>query len=263
MIDLTVPEIRCKLQAATAEEFAVLERSLVADTRKGVRQAVEVARRRLEAEAAEAARLEGMYAFEREIAADHGGGVVLGLDEVGRGPLAGPLAVGGVVLGEGAPVAGLNDSKQVAPEARVAIAAAVRAQARAWTVQYVEPEEIDRIGMTAALRTAFQRAIRAVEEAGVAVDVVLLDGNPLRMDKREVNVVKGDGKCASIAAASLVAKVARDQLMEEYDAQYPGYGFASNKGYGSEGHTAAIRERGLTPIHRRSFCGAFAQESLF
>ncbi len=259
MIDLTVPEIRRKLQTASAEEFAVLERSLVADTRKGVRQAVEVARRRLEAEAAEAARLAGMYAFERELAAERGGSVVLGLDEVGRGPLAGPLAVGGVVLDH----AGLNDSKQVASDDRATVAAAVRERARVWTVQYVEPADIDRMGMTAALREAFGRAIAAVEEAGVAVDVVLLDGNPLHVDEREVNVVKGDAKCASIAAASLVAKVARDALMEEYDAQYPGYGFASNKGYGSEGHMEAIRQKGLTPLHRRSFCTAFTQESLF
>lgn len=263
MIDLTVPEIRRKLQAADAAEFAVLERSLVADTRKGVRQALEVARRRLEAEAAEARRLAGLYAFERELAAERGASVVLGLDEVGRGPLAGPLAVGGVVLDPSDPIAGLNDSKQVPPDEREAVAAAVRERARAWTVQYVEPAEIDRAGMTAALRGAFGRAIAAVEAAGVAVDVVLLDGNPLHVDEREVNVVKGDARCASIAAASLVAKVARDGLMEEYDAAYPGYGFASNKGYGSEGHMVAIREHGLTPIHRRSFCTAFTQESLF
>ena len=102
-----------------------------------------------------------------------------------------------------------------------------------------------------------------MEAKGVAVDVVLLDGNPLHLDPREVNVVKGDGKCASIAAASLVAKVARDHVMEAYAEQYPGYGFESNKGYGSEGHMAAIRERGLCPIHRRSFCSFAAQESLF
>ena len=106
-------------------------------------------------------------------------------------------------------------------------------------------------------------AIAEVEAQGVAVDVVLLDGNPLHLDPREVNVVKGDGKCASIAAASLVAKVARDHVMEAYAEQYPGYGFESNKGYGSEGHMAAIRERGLCPIHRRSFCSFAAQESLF
>jgi len=262
VIDLTVPEIRAKLQHADAAAFAVLERSLVADTRKGVRQAVEVARRRLEAEAAEAERLASMYAFERQLAAERGGRVILGLDEVGRGPLAGPLAVGGVVLGEEV-IAGLNDSKQVRPEDREAIADTVRERARAWTVQYVEPADIDRDGMTASLRRAFGAAIAAVEAAGVAVDVVLLDGNPLRLDEREVSVVKGDGKCASIAAASIVAKVARDGLMEAYDAEYPGYGFAGNKGYGSEGHLAAIRERGLTPIHRRSFCTSFTQESLF
>lgn len=108
MIDLTVPEIRRKLQEADAAAFAVLERSLVADTRKGVRAAVEVARRRLEAEAAEEARLAGMYAFERELAAERGGSVVIGLDEVGRGPLAGPLAVGGVVLDADDPIAGLQ-----------------------------------------------------------------------------------------------------------------------------------------------------------
>lgn len=262
MIDLTVPEIRAKLQAADSAEFAVLERSLVADTRKGVRQAVEVARRRIEAERIEAERLASMYSFERELALAKGGSVVLGLDEVGRGPLAGPLAVGGVVLGDEV-IEGLNDSKQIRPEDREAIAQMVRERARAWTVQYVEPADIDRDGMTASLRRAFGAAIAAVEKAGVAVDVVLLDGNPLHLDEREVNVVKGDAKCASIAAASIVAKVARDHLMEEYDGLYPGYGFAGNKGYGSEGHMRAIREKGLTPLHRRSFCGALVQEALF
>mgnify|MGYP002537294910 CR=1 FL=1 len=159
MIDLTVPEIRRKLQEADAAAFAVLERSLVADTRKGVRAAVEVARRRLEAEAAEEARLAGMYAFERELAAERGGSVVIGLDEVGRGPLAGPLAVGGVVLDADDPIAGLNDSKQVRPEDREAIAGEVRRRARAWTVQYVEPADIDRVGMTAALRRAFAHPV--------------------------------------------------------------------------------------------------------
>lgn len=263
MIDLTVPEIRQKLQQADEAQFAVLERSLVADTRKGVRTAVEVARRRLQAEREEAARLQGLYDFQAALAAARGGSVVLGLDEVGRGPLAGPLAVGGVVLPAAPLIAGLNDSKQVKPEEREAIAEQVRQTAVAWTVQYVEPADIDRAGMTASLRQAFRAAIAAIEAQGVAVDVVLLDGNPLHMDEREVNVVKGDGKCASIAAASLVAKVARDHLMEEYAQQYPGYGFEGNKGYGSAEHMAALRTLGLSPIHRRSFCTAFTQESLF
>ena len=186
----TVAELKGRLQAADEEEFAVLERALAADERKGVRAAVETARRRLVAEAAE------------------------------------------------------------------------RERALAWAVRYVEPAEIDAAGMTACLVTAFRRALAAVEEV-VRADVVLLDGNPLHLDAREVNVVKGDGRCASIAAASVVAKVERDRLMEAYDAEYPGYGFAENKGYASAAHIEAIRERGLTPIHRASFCTAFSQPTLF
>ncbi|MCI8469478.1 MAG: ribonuclease HII [Eggerthellaceae bacterium] len=258
----TVADIRERLKAADEQELAVLERALAADGRKGVRTAVEAARRRVAAEAAERERLEGLYGFERALADARGAAVVAGLDEVGRGPLAGPLAVGAVVLGPGEPIRGLNDSKQLRPEAREEVAAAVREQALAWAVRYVEPAEIDAAGMTACLVTAFRRALAAVEEA-VGVDLVLLDGNPLHLDSREVNVVKGDGRCASIAAASVVAKVERDRLMEAYDAEYPGYGLAENKGYASPAHIEAIRSRGLTPIHRASFCTAFTQPTLF
>ena len=248
----TVAEIKSKLQAADAAEFAVLERSLVADTRKGVLAAVESARRRLVVEAQEAARLEGMYAFQNDIA--HGG-LVVGLDEVGRGPLAGPLAVGAVVLPDQPHIPGLNDSKQVKPESREVIAGRIKEIALAWTVQYVSPEDIDANGMTASLLHAFRAALAEVESAGVKPDTVLLDGNPLHMDPREVNVVKGDGKCAS--------KVERDALMCEYARQYPEYDFSSNKGYASAAHIQAIKDHGLSPIHRASFCHAFTQESLF
>ena len=203
-----------------------------------------------------------LWTVERECRAQ-GLRRICGADEAGAGPLAGDVYAAAVILPYGCLLEGLNDSKQVRPEDREVIADEVRRHARAWTVQYVEPADIDRVGMTAALRQAFAAAIAEVEAQGVAVDVVLLDGNPLHLDPREVNVVKGDGKCASIAAASLVAKVARDHVMEAYAEQYPGYGFESNKGYGSEGHMAAIRERGLCPIHRRSFCSFAAQESLF
>ena len=259
----TVADIKRRLQSANADEFAVLERSLVADTRKGVRDAVEVARRRLQAEAEEAARLASMYAFERSLADARGGRVILGLDEVGRGPLAGPLAVGGVVLPSEPFIKGLNDSKQIAPADRERIAAEVKERALAWTVQYIEPHEIDAAGMTASLITAFRRAIAAVEAAGIVPDVVLLDGNPLRMDKREVNVVKGDARCASVAAASVVAKVERDTLMCRLAEEYPEYGFDSCKGYASAAHMDAIKKYGLTPVHRVSFCSAFTQPTLF
>ena len=179
----TVAEIRQRLQEAGAREFAVLERSLVADTRKGVRDAVEVARRRIEAEQAERERLASLYAFERALAEARGAGVVVGLDEVGRGPLAGPLAVGAVVLPPEPAVEGLNDSKQLKAEVRERIALEVKQVAVAWTVEYVEAADIDAAGMTASLVTAFRRALAHIEAAGVRPDVVLLDGNPLRLDK--------------------------------------------------------------------------------
>jgi ribonuclease HII len=262
VIDLTVPEIRAQLQACDAREFAVLERSLVADTRKGVVSALEVARRRIQAEEAEAARLKSLYAFERELASSNTA-VIVGLDEVGRGPLAGPLAVGAVVLDPSVHLQGLNDSKQVKSEERTRLAEEIKRTARAWTVVFVKPAEIDRLGMTASLRQAFSQAVQEIEAAGVTPEVVLLDGNPLRFDEREINVVKGDAQCASIAAASIVAKVARDELMDAYALEFPGYGFEHNKGYGSEEHREAILRLGFTPIHRVSFCSFAQQPSLF
>lgn len=260
----TLVEIRAALQAADEAQYESLSRALAADERKGVKQALATARRRLDAEAAEAQRLAGMYTFQAQLA---GGRVCVGCDEVGRGPVAGPLAVGAVVLPDEPRIANVNDSKQLSHEQRERIAEEVKRVALAWDVEYIEPSFIDEHGMTAALRTAFTRAIAAVDAAmqqqGMAVDVVLLDGNAQHLDPREVNVIKGDGKCASIAAASIVAKVARDALMVDYAAQYPGYGFEKHKGYASAEHIEAIKTLGLSPIHRASFCTAWTQATLF
>lgn len=257
----TVADIKARLECADEAEFAVLERSLQGDTRKGVVSALLKARKRLDAAAQEKRRVEALYEFERELS---GGGVVVGLDEVGRGPLAGPLSVGAVVLDpKAAPVEGLNDSKQIPEERRDGVAEEVRRASLAYCVVHIPPSQIDEEGMAACLRRAFSRAISQIESEVGNIDVVLLDGNPLHLDEREVNVVKGDSKCASIAAASVVAKVERDALMREYDKLYPGYDFASSKGYGSKKHRDAIAELGLCPIHRASFCGNFLQERLF
>ena len=259
----TVAEIKRRLQEADAQEFAVLERSLVADTRKGVRSAVEVARRRLAAEQAEQERLAGLYALEEGLMEQRNAACCVGLDEVGRGPVAGPLAVGAVVLPRRPFIEGLNDSKQIAPPARAEIARRVKEVALAWTVEYVEPQEIDASGMSACLRQAFSRAVAHIEEQGISVDLILLDGNPLHLDERECSLVKGDARCASIAAASIIAKVERDAFMTELAARYPEYDFASNKGYASAQHIDAIKRFGLCPAHRKTFCTAFAQQSLF
>lgn len=263
MSEIPISDIRALAESADSRQLAALERSLEGDGRKGVASILKRAHARLDAEAKEAARLEGIYAFQAGLAADAGAKCVVGLDEVGRGPLAGPLAVGAVVLPGEPMVAGLNDSKQVKECDREAIALQVKQVALAWSVQYVQPSEIDEAGIMKSLRRAFLAAVADVERQGCRVDMVLLDGNPMRIDPREVNVVKGDSKCASIAAASILAKVERDALMDELDERYPGYGFASNKGYGTKAHRDAIHSLGLSEIHRRSYCGEFLQESLF
>ena len=259
---MTVQEIRALLREADEQQLSVLERTLAADTRKGIRSALQVARRRVDAERAERERLDGLFTFERSLLGE-GQGVIVGLDEVGRGAVAGPLAVGAVVLPPDVRIDNLNDSKQLTPEQREEVAGEIKRSAVAWTVAYVDPADIDRDGMSVSLHRAFKAALQGIEGLGVIPDLVLVDGNPLHIDPREVNVVKGDAKCASIAAASIVAKVTRDDFMTKLDASYPDYCFPLNKGYGSPQHIQAIKEHGLSDMHRVSFCRSFMQETLF
>ena len=269
---LTIAQIKERIAQADEDALEALERAYASDSRKGVQQALKSARSRLEARAQELERIKGLYSFQDGVARDFltrrgilidGEPCIVGLDEVGRGPLAGPLAVGAVVLPREPIIEGLNDSKKLTPEKREDIAAIVKEKAAAWSVHYIEADHIDACGMTASLVVAFRRAIAAIEEQGIKPDVVLLDGNPLHLDPREVNVIKGDARCASISAASIIAKVDRDALMCRYAEQYPEYHFDSCKGYHSEEHAEAIRRYGLSPIHRKSFCTAFMQETLF
>lgn len=259
---LSLAEIKQLLSDAEAEEALALIRSLEGDERAGVVRFIEATKRRLDEEQAERERVEGMYSFDRAQRLQEGA-MVLGLDEVGRGPLAGPLAVGGVVLDLDGFIPGLNDSKLLSASQRERIAHRVNEASIACTVRYVEPSRIDEVGMSASLKEAFRGAIEDVAAQGIPIDVILLDGNALHLDDRERNVIKGDRQSASIAAASIIAKVARDALMDGYDEEYPVYGFRSNKGYGTQAHIDAIRLHGLSPLHRSSFCRGFAQESLF
>ncbi len=244
---------------ADARELEQLQQVLAGDSRKGVQKAFDTRRKQLERAAREEQRIGGLYAFD----ASHGSGIIVGLDEVGRGALAGPLAVGAVVLPSKPHVALLNDSKQLSPSQRQDVAKVIEEVAAAKAVFFVSPGKIDEVGMAAALRLAFSGALQAIEQQGTHPDVVLVDGNPLHIDNRETNVVKGDAKSACIAAASILAKVTRDAFMVQQDSTYPQYGFSAHKGYGSAEHMAAIREQGLSPIHRRSFCRSFDQASLF
>lgn len=195
-----------------------------------------------------------LYSYMHEFSS---GGVAVGLDEVGRGPLAGPLTVAAVALPEEPQIVGLDDSKKLSAKRREELAAQVRGVALGLSIVHIAPDQIDACGMTVCLRVAFTRALAG---CGVQPDVVLLDGNPLHIHEREVNIVKGDGKVACIAAASIVAKVARDALMVEADERFPEYGLASNKGYGTAAHIAAIKEHGPCELHRMSFLGNILAE---
>lgn len=249
----TAREVVGMLSDAPLDEARELVERYREDPRKQVMRAVEVARRRIEREEAERDRVEAMYALERELGGD---GVVVGVDEVGRGALAGPLTVAAVRLPASPIVWGLNDSKQLTPSRREALAAQIADVALAIGIAHVEPASIDALGMALSLRQAMARA---VGDTGLDPDCVLIDGNPVHAHPAERCLVKGDARVASIAAASIVAKVTRDALMVAYDEEYPGYHLAESKGYGSAEHIAAIRERGLTPIHRVSFCGNFLE----
>ena len=247
----TAAEIAATLAEATEEELPSLLERYADDPRAQVRRACGVATRRVQRERAERERVEGMYALMRQLGGD---GIVLGLDEVGRGSVAGPVTVCAVALPDDPKVWGVNDSKQLSPARRRELAAQIRQVAQAIGICHVAAPRIDEVGMAVALREAMAGAIA---DSGVEPDSVLIDGNPLHIHPKEKTLVKGDARVACIAAASIVAKVTRDEMMVEYAEQYPGYHLAESKGYASPEHIAAIREHGLTPIHRATFCQNF------
>ena len=187
--------------------------------------------------------------------------MILGIDEVGRGPWAGPLVVGAVILG-GAEIEGLDDSKKLTKKRREVLDGVIREQAAAWALGWVSARELDDVGMSQALRLATRRAVKQIQsqckEKNLAFDEIIIDGTvnflaDTALEQYVTVMAKADGLIPSVSAASIVAKVARDQFMAEQDAVYPGYGFASNAGYGVAKHRAAIERLGVTPLHRLSF----------
>jgi ribonuclease HII len=179
--------------------------------------------------------------------------IVAGVDEVGRGALCGPVFVGAVVLGYGFDVNGLDDSKRLTVRQRIIAAERIRRECRAWSLGRAEAAEIDSRGIVRAIKLAIQRAVAALRPRP---DLLLVDGYPIAdIGVAQWALVKGDARSVSIAAASIVAKVARDELMSELDVRFPGYGLARNKGYGTTSHMDALRRLGPSPGHRRSFGG--------
>lgn len=196
------------------------------------------------------AKYEELSAYEKDCY-DKGYKFPGGIDEAGRGPLAGPVVAACCILDPDKPVLGLDDSKKLSAKKRDALFDEIREKAVAYAVVRVEADVIDEINILNATKQAMRQC---VTDIGVKPDVLLIDAVKLDgVEQLVIPIIKGDAKSNSIAAASILAKVTRDRIMEEYDQEYPGYGFAKHKGYGTAEHYAGIRAQGMCPIHRRSF----------
>ena len=195
---------------------------------------------------------DALYAYENEYHAK-GYSVIAGIDEAGRGPLAGPVVAGCCILDPDVKILGLDDSKKLSEKKREELFVEIKEKALAWTVCEVSAEVIDRINILEATKKAMRTCVDEISKK-LRPDLLLIDAVNLSGTGVDVvPIIKGDANSDSIAAASILAKVTRDHIMAEYDKVYPGYGFAKHKGYGTKDHYAAIRESGMTPIHRRSF----------
>lgn len=251
----TIGAIKDKLQAASMEELPALLIQYEQDERAGVRAAVEKSRKQIEAYDKEVTRCETLKKYEREYAAyTH----ICGIDEVGRGPLAGPVVAGAVILPKDCDILYINDSKKLSEKKREELYDVIMEKAVSVGLGFVTPARIDEINI---LQATYEAMREAISKLTVKPDLLLNDAVTIpQVDIRQVPIIKGDAKSISIGAASIVAKVTRDRLMVQYDEVYPEYGFASNKGYGAQVHIDALKKYGPCPIHRKTFITHFCEE---
>lgn len=219
------------------------------DSRSGVIQAIAKRKKEIQKRLDEDERLEGMLAYEKECYAREIE-LIAGVDEVGRGPLAGPVVAAAVILPKGCKISGLNDSKKIPKSKHKEIYEAVLQNAIAIGIGVKDNHVIDQVNICEATKLAMMEAIGQLEPQP---QHLLIDAMKLDLPISQTSIIKGDANSLSIAAASIVAKVTRDQMMEEFDKEYPGYDFAKNAGYGTANHLAGLDQLGVTPIHRRSF----------
>ena len=248
----SIGDIRKEFELADMKEWPSLYEQYASDTRSGVVNLISKCKKQEEKRNAELMRMENMYIYERKY---NDFEYICGIDEVGRGPLAGPVVAGAVVLPKDCDILYLNDSKKLSEKMRETLYSEIVEKAVAVGIGIVGPNVIDEINILQATYEAMRIAISNLK---VQPNLLLNDAVKIpNVDIRQVPIIKGDAKSASIAAASIIAKVTRDRLMEQYEEVLPGYGFASNKGYGSAAHIQAIKELGATPIHRQSFIKNF------
>lgn len=243
-----INEIKTELQAATIDMLPFFVEEYKEDERSGVQALVKKAVQLQEKHQQELQRLEGMKVYERKY---EDCAYICGIDEAGRGPLAGPVVAGAVILPKDVQILYLNDSKKLTAAKREELYEEIKEKAIGAEVGIVEPERIDEINI---LQATYEAMGIAIKKLGITPDILLNDAVTIpNITIPQVPIIKGDAKSVSIAAASIMAKVTRDRIMEEYDKEYPQYGFASHKGYGAASHYEALDTYGTCPIHRMSF----------
>ena len=248
----TMKDIKAQFASAKEGEYNALFQHYENDERSGVQKLIQQYRKKLQALENERARTEIMKEYEHKY--EHLG-YLCGIDEVGRGPLAGPVVACAVILPQDSRILYLNDSKKLSASKREELYDVIMREAVSVGIGMRSPERIDEINILQATYEAMREAVSKLE---VVPQLLLNDAVTIpQITIPQVPIIKGDAKSVSIAAASIVAKVTRDRMMEEYDKVFPEYGFASNKGYGSADHIAALKKYGETPIHRKTFITHF------
>lgn len=246
--------IREEWKAAADEQLPDFVAAYAEDERAGVKALVSQAEKKIQKLQAEKERIFKLSAYEREYAAC---GWICGIDEVGRGPLAGPVVAGAVILPKDCEILYINDSKKLSEKKREELYDVIQEEAVAVGIGMAGPARIDEINI---LKATYEAMREAIQKLAITPDILLNDAVTIPGVKiRQVPIIKGDAKSISIGAASIVAKVTRDRLMVEYDRLMPEYGFASNKGYGSQEHIEALKKYGPSPIHRASFIKNFCE----
>ena len=244
----TIKEIKERLATIDDLDHPLFE-ELILDGRAGVQAAISKRKRELQKQVDEDLRLEKMLAYEKELYTQ-GIDLIAGVDEVGRGPLAGPVVAAAVILPENCKIPGLNDSKKIPKSKHKELYEAVLQNAIAIGIGVKDNQVIDQVNIYEATKLAMMEAIGQLDPQP---QHLLIDAMRLDLPIPQTSIIKGDANSLSIAAASIVAKVTRDQMMEEFDCEYPGYDFTQNAGYGTANHLAGLDKLGVTPIHRRSF----------
>lgn len=254
MEEKKIGDIREELKAVKDDKLPCFIEKYEKDERPGVAKIVEQAKKRLEKLEAERLRIENLKKYEKEYADC---GYICGIDEVGRGPLAGPVVAGAVILPKDCDILYINDSKKLTAARREELYDVIMEKAVAVGIGMAGPQRIDEINI---LQATYEAMREAISKLSVKPDILLNDAVTIPgVSFRQVPIIKGDAKSISIGAASIVAKVTRDRMMVEYDKIFPEYGFASNKGYGSAEHIAALKKVGPSFIHRASFIKNFVE----